>query len=174
MNGSIFTTIVPIRRVVAPGVRIGWSIDRLSYAVDVGLQRAWMETRYRYSPGEVYCGEKDSFGFWSGSIGGRYFFSKQNVSPYVGGGIAAMSAKYKTSIQFTGNFIEDLFIQCADTGEYTEENSGLGTYGVIGIEVRGYTIGHMNLELRIDRPFFKLPSQDVMPIILGITGGFSF
>ena len=59
-------------------------------------------------------------------------------------------------------------------GEYydayeSEDDSGLGVYGVVGIELLRLTQSRMNVELRIDRPFFSLPSQDIMPITFGIS-----
>ena len=175
-NAGFFAAIVPVKQVLVPGVGIGLSIDRLSYAVDIEFQKAWMETGFQPSPRGAYCEEKDSFHFWSGSIGGRYFFSKQSVSPYIGGGFAVMDARYTTWVQREGGYIVVLFggERCDDAGEYPEENGGVGAYGVIGMEFRRYSRYRLKFELRVDRPFFTLPSQDVMPITLGIAGGFSF
>lgn len=182
-NGDVFTAIVPVKE-LDPGLGVGisLSIDRLSYAVDIGFQIAWMETGFRHtSDSSTFWSkeEKDSLNFWSAAIGGRYFFNKQNLSPYVGGGLAAMSAKYTTTVrnQFSGfaklgggNGLDWDFVY----DEYPEEDSGIGAYGILGIELRHYSRYRLKLELRVNRPFFKLPSQDVMPITLGIAGGFSF
>ena len=181
LNGGVFTAVVPAKE-LAPGlgVGIGLSIDRSSYAVDVGFQMAWMETGFRYNSDSTFREEeeKDSFNFQSWSIGGRYFFNKQNLSSYVGGGIAAMSVKYTTTVRiqysgfdefFSRHGISDEFVY----DEYPEEESGIGAYGVLGIELRRYPRYRLKLELRVDRPFFKLPYQDVMPITVGIAGGFS-
>ena len=57
------------------GFEIGLSYERPTYAV---------ETEFRFTGGEEPGG--DSFIFSSWSIGGRYFFNKQNISPYIGVG----------------------------------------------------------------------------------------
>ena len=50
-----------------------------------------------------------------------------------------------------------------------ELGSGLGMYGVVGIEFLRFSQNRLKLELRLDRPFFNLPSQDIMPITFGIS-----
>lgn len=183
VNAGVFTAIVPVKEVLAPGVRIGLSIDRLSYAMDVGFQVAWMETAFQATAGGNQSERKDSFHFYSASIGGRYFFMKQNVSPYMGGGLGMMFTKYKTTIKTPNspdNALEAIAIiftagqSLWDYNIYSEETDGIGAYGVLGIEFLRFSRGRLNLELRVDRPFFKLPTQDVMPITLGITGCWSF
>lgn len=159
-NASVFTT--PGR-----GVGIGLSVNRLSYAVDVGSQIAWTETGFFHDPNHEI---NDSLNFRSVLIGGRYFFSNQNVSPYVGGGIAAIFAKHTITVRTRLNGLDALFSQ----DEHSETGFGIGVYGVLGIEFRRGSQYRLKLELRIDSPFFKLPSQDVMPTTLGIVGGFSF
>lgn len=159
-NVSVFTAAAPGKELSAPGrgVGIGLSIDRLSYAVDVGFQIAWLGTL------------NESFNFRLGSLGGRYFFSnKQDISPYVGGGIAAMFVT-KTGRTRQSGFFGSYW----DYDEHPEEDFGIGAYGALGVEVGRYTQYRFKFELRVDRPFFRLPSQDVMPITLGIVGGFSF
>ena len=51
----------------------------------------------------------------------------------------------------------------------SEDDSGLGIYGVVGIELLRLTQSRLNLELRVDRPFFSLENQDMMPVTLGIS-----
>ena len=82
--------------------------------------------------------ESVEFGFLG--LGGRHFFNKQNFSPYVGGG-------------FT-------YIISGESG------NGLGGYAVGGIEaLRFHDVG-FKLELRVDQPFFELPTRHV-PVTLG-------
>ena len=43
-------------------------------------------------------GDEDSdegFSFFAWSIGGRYFFNKRNISPYVGGGFSIINVSYE-------------------------------------------------------------------------------
>ena len=44
----------------------------------------------------------------------------------------------------------------------------MGGYVIGGIEMLRLSRNRLKLELRVDRPFFQLPTQDVMPITLGI------
>ncbi|MDE0635658.1 MAG: hypothetical protein OXI43_07390 [Candidatus Poribacteria bacterium] len=172
VNACGFITVVPPKEFLpGPGVGIGLSIDRLSYAVDVGFQIARMETGY-YT-------ENDIFNFRSGMISGRYFFNKLDMSPYVGGGIAATFVKYTTT---SGTRLSgfDEFASKLGGGdgwrfdENSERSFGIGAYGILGMEVGRYSQFPRRFELRVDRPFFKLPNQSVMLITLGIVGSFSF
>ena len=98
-----------------------------------------------------YGDDSDAFRYGSWAIGGRYFFNKQNISPYAGGGLAIITVGYE----------KDYYD--------SEGDFGLGIYGVVGVEALRLTQSRLNLELRIDRPFFTLPNQDIMPITIGIS-----
>ena len=141
-----------------PGVEFGWSYQTPSYAVG---------TEYRGS-GSDGDEESDEFSFFAWSIGGHYFFNKQNISPYVGGGFSIINtsyeAKVKTPERNRSPFSSDPWGYDYDS----ESDSGLGAYGVAGIEALRLTESRLKLELRIDRPFFSLDSQDIMPITFGI------
>jgi hypothetical protein len=158
LNAGPFIVIIPAKE-LASGlgvVGIGMSIDRSSYAVDIGFQTVSVETGSE-SDSDSYSRwsdlETESFNLLLGAIGGRYFFNKQNLSPYVGGGLAAM--------------LYD---------KHPDEDLGMGPYAVLGIESRHYSRFCLKLELRIGRPSFilKLPSEDMTYITLGVAGGFRF
>ena len=169
-NMGIFGTFIPGTDVAAePGMEFGWSYQTPSYAVG---------TDFRYSGPDDDDDATNTITFFAWSIGGRYFFNKRSISPYVGGGLAVVDASYKTKVKkrernwpsFIGEG-EDWFGD--EWGEYyddyeSEDDSGLGAYGVVGIEALRLTESRLKLELRLDRPFFKLPSQDIMPITFGI------
>ena len=165
---GILGTSIPGTDIIAePGFAFGWYYETPSFAVG---------TEYRVSGRDVdYDDEGEGFSFFAWSIGGRYFFNKQNMSPYVGGGLAIVNASYETSDE--GNQLyDDLyddFGQRYDDYHYygyeSESDTGLGAYVVAGIELLRLTESRLNLELRIDRPFFSLPSQDMMPITFGIS-----
>ncbi|MCG9127619.1 hypothetical protein JT359_08480, partial [Candidatus Poribacteria bacterium] len=133
------------------GVEAGLSYERPNYGI---------ETEFRFTAGEESGG--DIFYFSSWSIGGRYFLNKQNFSPYVGGGLGLVITEYRT--QLTGSD--------QDWGYYddyeSENDTGMGLYLIGGIEMLRLYRNRLNLELRIDRTFFQLPTQDVMPITFGI------
>ena len=171
-----FTYLVPVGKTLASGGEIGFSIDRLSDAFEIEGRYARKNTGYQNN-------RKDVFYFFSVSFGWRYFFMKRNISPYIGGGIGMMLTKYETTIRTPTapdgaleNFLW-LFSGAGFWGDYdthSEEADGIGAYGVLGVELLRFSRGQLKFELRVDRPFFKLPTQDVMPITLGIAAGFSF
>ena len=80
--------------------------------------------------------ESVEFGFLG--LGGRYFFNKQNFSPYVGGGFTYIISK--------------------------GWGGSLGGYAVGGIEALRLSHYGFKLELRVDKPFSELPTRHV-PLI---------
>ena len=143
---EIFGTFVPGTDVVAePGYGWGWSYQTPSYAVGSDL-------RFAISGIEAdYEDDSDGFAYFSWAIGGRYFLNKQNISPYVGGGLGMIGVGHEE------NYYD------------SEGDFGLGAYGVVGLEALRLTESRLRLELRIDRPFFTLENQDIMPITFGIS-----
>lgn len=154
---GLFGTSIPGTKLNSElGVEVGLSYERPTYAV---------ETEFRLTGGEEPGGTSFIFGSWS--IGGRYFFNKRNISPYVGGGLALVGTTYQTKItkRERGWFDDEWgFYDDYDS----ESDSGLGTYVIGGIEMLRLSRNRLKLEVRMDRPFFRLPNQDVMPITLGI------
>ena len=157
---GILGTSIPGTDIIAePGFAFGWYYETPSFAVG---------TEYRVSGRDVdYDDEGEGFSFLSWSIGGRYFFNKQNISPYAGGGLAIVNASYNTTGEggWQNNGYGDYHYYDYDS----EDDTGLGVYVVAGIELLRLTESRLNLELRVDRPFFSLPSQDMMPITVGIS-----
>ena len=143
---EIFGTFVPGTDIAAdPGYGWGWSYQTPSYAVGSDLRFALSGIENDYED------DSDIFGYFSWGIGGRYFLNKQNISPYLGGGLAIIAVGY-----------EEAYYD-------SEGDFGLGAYGVVGVEALRLTQSRLNLEMRIDRPFFSLPNQDIMPITIGIS-----
>ena len=134
------------------GFGAGLSYQMPTYAV---------ETEFRITGG---ASENDNFIFGTWSIGGRYFFNKQNISPYVGGGLALAAVNYEMGIERE----YDLFWQESYSDSESEGDTGMGVYVIGGIEMLRLSRNRLKLELRIDRTLFRLPTQDVMPITLGI------
>ena len=166
---GILGTSIPGTDIVAePGFAFGWNYETPTFAVG---------TEYRVSGRDVdYDDEGDGFSFFSWSIGGRYFFNKQNISPYVGGGFAIFGANYETkkkAMWEEEDWQHDDYRPSYGDYDYydydSEDDSGLGAYIVTGIELLRLTESRLNLELRVDRPFFSLPSRDMMPITIGIS-----
>ena len=159
-NVGILGTFVPGTSIGAePGVEFGWSYQTPSYAVG---------TEYRGS-GSDGDEESDEFSFFAWSIGGRYFFNKRNISPYVGGGFSIINTSYEAKVKTPERNRSPFSSDPWGYDDYDEDSdSGLGAYGVAGIEALRLTESRLKLELRIDRPFFSLDSQDIMPITFGI------
>ena len=160
---GILGTFVPGTDIAGePGYETGWSYQTPSYAVGT-------EFRASGSGGDE---DSDEFSFFAWSIGGRYFFNKRNISPYVGGGFSIINTSYeakeKGPVRNQSSFSSNDW-GYDDDWEYDDDSdSGLGAYGVVGIEALRLTESRLKLELRIDRPFFTLDSQDIMPITFGI------
>ena len=158
---GIFGTFVAGTDVVAePGFEYGWSYQTPSYAVGTEFRTSGRDA----VEGTVATGFQDNggdgFSFFTWSIGGRYFFNKRNISPYAGGGLAIVNTSYETKVLFGRRYYDAYYD--------LESHSGLGAYGVAGIEALRLTESRLKLELRIDRPFFSLPNKDIMPITFGI------
>ena len=79
-----------------------------------------------------------SVAFFAASMGGRYFTSPKDVSPYVGGGLAWSFYSVSAPAGFDG------------------QNSGLGAYFDAGVEVMRTHHAHLAMGVRVDMPFFAL------------------
>lgn len=166
-NVGIFgTTILGTDIIAEPGWQFGWTYQTPSYSIG---------TEGRFSGNEDED-DSDGFTFFSWSIGGRYFFNKQNISPYVGGGLAIIGASFqpKKSRENRRQYFDSYEHDPWDDDRWADD-SGLGLYGVFGIELLRLTQSRLNLEIRVDRPFFSLnspdksDSKDLMPITFGIS-----
>lgn len=134
-----------------PGYEFGWSYETPKYAVGTEARGSF--------------GEEFSFGSWS--IGGRYFINKKNISPYVGGGFSIFGGSYTTIEEKREDrwYSDDPYYY-----EYhdTVSENGIGAYVVGGISMLRLTKSRLKIELRVDRPYFKIEDQDMMPITIGI------
>lgn len=142
---GFFAAFIPGTNVSGtPGYRFGWSYELPSYAVEVG--------------GRIVTDEDEEedrhFTFAAFSTGVLYFLNKQNTSLFAGGGITAARAR-----SWTGFWL---------LGDDEEFDRGMGVYAVGGIQMLRLTQNRLKFELRVDRPLFTLPSNDVMPITVGL------
>ena len=163
---KIFGTFIPgTAAPIEPGFEFGWSHETLSYAVG---------TELLYTAPEEDDDSDNTVTYFAYSIGGRYFFKKRSISPYVGGGLAVVNATYETRVwkQIESFSSAERYseLQREEWVQVNEQDSdfGLGTYAVVGIAALRFTEIRFNLELRVERPFFKL-QKDVMPITFGIS-----
>ena len=161
-NLGILGTFVPGTSIAAePGYEWGWSYQTPAYAVGT-------EFRGSGSDGDE---DSDEFSFFAWSIGGRYFFNKRNISPYVGGGFSIINISYEAKespVRNQPSFSSGHWWRDDDYYDDSDDDSGLGAYGVAGIEALRLTESRLKLELRIDRPFFTLDNKDIMPVTFGI------
>ncbi len=148
-NVGIFSTFLPGTEIFAkPGWEMGWGYQTLRYALG---------TQFRLSGG---ANNVEDYMFASWSIGARHFFNKMNISPYIGGGFAILSVSYYPRYSsYNYNNYEDY---------HSNDETGLGAYFVGGIEMLRLTKSRLKFEMRVDRPFFSLSDQDIMPITFGI------
>ena len=150
---GIFGTFIPGTDIVAEaGYEFGWNFETSAYAVG---------TEFRTS-------QSEDFNFHAWSVGGRYFFNRNNISPYIGGGFSIFNGSYESvTEEWDTHESTPVYYEYHDS----ESESGLGAYISGGIEMLRFTKSRLKLELRIDRPFFRIPTepkQDMMPITLGI------
>ena len=133
------------------------SYERPVYAV---------ETEFRVTGGDRTLAELVSF-LVLGRLAVATFSTNRIWSPYIGGGLALVGTNYQTKV---GKRERDWFGD--EWGYYDDYNSegdsGMGAYVIGGIEMLRLSRNRLKLELRVDRPLFRLPNQDVMPITLGI------
>ena len=141
--GFFGTSVLGTNFNAEPGISLGVSWGHPNpYAID---------TEFRGVFGEEPGG--DTFSFVSWSIGGRYFFKKHDTSPYIGGGLAVSEATVARR---------------GDWSDTEKEGNGWGVYIISGIETgRTYPM-RLKLELRVDRLFYSLPNQDIMPLSIGL------
>ena len=78
-------------------------------------------------------------GFFIFSLGGRYYTTNQDVSPYVGGGL-------------TRSFLD---LSLPDVG-FSGNGAGLGAYVDAGVEMLRTHHAHRAIGARLDAPFFSL------------------
>ena len=140
-NIGIFGTFVPGTDVAAePGFEYGWSYQTPAYAVGTDFRTSGRDA----VEGTVGTGIQDSkpegFSFFAWSIGGRYFFNKRNISPYVGGGLAIVNTSYETRVRRRKEWFgsaerySQLWGEKWEWTDESESDTGLGTYAVVGIE----------------------------------------
>ncbi len=153
---GIFGTFIPGTDITgAPGFEAGWYSDTPAYAVGSEYRVSWRSTNNK--------DDRDSFFFHTVSIGGHLLSKKRNISPYVGGGLSITGAIYRKKVKTKK---PTLYYDHRYDSEY---ESGFGFYGVVGIEALRFNKGRLKFQIRVDRPFFKLPNQDLMPITFGVS-----
>ena len=114
----------------APGIDLALHYETTSFAAGVGLRGAGGKP------------DKTELGYFALTVGGRYYLSDADISPYVGGGFAWSWL----SVHGDG---------------FSGEKSGLGAFGEVGVEALRSHRSHLTLGLRADLPFYSLQGTDV-------------
>ncbi|RME44004.1 MAG: hypothetical protein D6795_18575 [Deltaproteobacteria bacterium] len=81
------------------------------------------------------------------SLGGRYFFTRRNITPFVGGGMFGHLLTVKSA---------DLR---SNDDKFSDTTAGIGAYLAGGIEFLRLYEAHLTLEVRVDLPFGKLEDE---------------
>jgi hypothetical protein len=92
--------------------------------------------------GGATSNDAPDMGFVMFSVGGRYFTSDADISPYFGGGLSWGYLNLKVPAQGLQG-----------------DNSGLGAYADAGVQVLRTHGTHLSLGARLDLPFFALNTQ---------------
>jgi hypothetical protein len=84
-----------------------------------------------------------TLGYFMVDLGGRYFFSDADFSPYVGGGLEWMYLNLQVPNEnFSGN------------------NGGLGAFADAGVEILRTHHTHLAIGARLDLPFFSIQNSN--------------
>jgi hypothetical protein len=116
----------------APGLDLHVHYETKSFELGGGL---------RFGGGQVNR-TSPTMAFFMAEVGGRYFFSDADFSPYLGGG-----------------FAWDV-LSLTIPGGFSGTNAGLGSYFDVGVEFLRTYHTHLSAGFRADVPFFSLNSSE--------------
>ncbi len=124
----------PLDQGLAPaaGLMMDWHYEANRIEMGMGLRGG----------GGSGGGNEPTLGYFMVDVGGRYYFSEADFSPYVGGGLEWMYLNLQVpSESFQGN------------------NGGLGAFADAGVEVLRTHHAHLSLGARLDLPFFSIQNS---------------
>jgi hypothetical protein len=84
--------------------------------------------------------EDSRFQYGTLTIGGKYFLTDKAVAPWISGGASMLFG--------------------TRSNEFTQEGSGIGVFGAVGLEVLRFNRNRLAIELRLSLPFSKLSHYD--------------
>ncbi|MDP9149776.1 MAG: hypothetical protein M3O36_07560, partial [Myxococcota bacterium] len=88
--------------------------------------------------------------FFLAGVGGRYFLTETDASPYLGGGLA-------------GGHLDLTLPTTASGGRFSGNNSGLSAYIEAGVQILRTNHAHLALGARLDLPFYALNNNSGYP-----------
>jgi hypothetical protein len=116
----------------AAGLIMDWHYEANRFEMGVGLRGG----------GGSAGNNSPTLGYFMVDVGGRYFFSDADISPYVGGGLEWMYLNLQVPNEgFQGN------------------NGGLGAFADAGIEILRTHHAHLAIGARLDLPFFSIDNS---------------
>ncbi len=110
---------------------------------ETGSQNLELGGSMRFGGGNGSGPAAVSNGFFAFSLGGRWYTTDTDVSPYVGGGL-------------TWSVLD---LHMPDAG-VDASNNGLGAYADAGVQILRTHHAHLALGLRLDLPFFALNNSE--------------
>ncbi len=125
----------PLDQGLAPaaGLMMDWHYEANRFEMGVGLRGG----------GGSGAATSPTLGYFMVDLGGRYFFSDADFSPYVGGGLEWMYLNLQVpSESFQGN------------------NGGLGAFADAGVEILRTHHAHLAIGARLDLPFFSIQNTN--------------
>jgi len=125
----------------ASGFSLGLMYASPRFALPVEMRFAWDDWQY---------GEK-GLDLFSLSVGGRYYLSKKDVSPFVGGGLGILNLD-ATDGDYAGS---------ATSSYFYGERSGVAPYVEAGVEMLRLHRGRVALAVRADFPTGALRSEAI-------------
>jgi hypothetical protein len=126
----------PLSQGAAPaaGVIMDWHYEANRFELGAGL---------RAGGGSGGGNNDPSMGYFMVDLGGRYYFTETDFSPYVGGGL------------------EWMYLNLSAPGEdFNGNNGGLGAFANAGVEVLRTHHAHLAIGARLDLPFFSIQNQN--------------
>ncbi len=123
---------------VAPGFELGYRFETRDFSLGAGFRYARMDTD-----------DQDAY-LASLSVGARYLFSRSNISPYAGGGLAYGGLEFREKYDTP---------QAYDTYR-RYEGSGMGAFLEGGVEFFRLHKTRLNFGVRVDAPFYSAKSED--------------
>ncbi len=125
----------PLNQGLAPaaGLMMDWHYETDHLEMGVGLRGG----------GGSGGGNEPTLGYFMVDLGGRYYFSDADFSPYVGGGL------------------EWMYLNLQVPGEnFSGNNGGLGAFANAGVEILRTHHAHLALGARLDLPFFSIQNSN--------------
>lgn len=126
----------------AAGFSVGLMYAAPRFALPAEMRFAWDDSNYG-EPG---------LSLFSISVGGRYYLSNRNVSPFLGGGVGILTLHARDG-EFPG-------LSGPTSGYFDGQRFGVAPYVEVGLEVLRLHRGRIGLQVRADLPTGALRTEE--------------